>query len=194
MPWSETIRFDRPLHDVRCLAGAPPPDWPAVLERELRQAYERGRVEGERALSEQLIRQRNELAELQRGVLDALRRAVPQVLQQAESLLVPLGLEAARRIVAELPITAELVEHVVRETLQQAEDTAEITVRLHPEDLALLRQYGSELFQGFPGLGPLKFVASTDVDRGGCIVQTRFGVIDARRETKLQQLHQTLTR
>lgn len=193
MPWSETIRFDRPLRDVQCLAGTPPPDWPALLEQQLRQAHERGRLEGERALSEQLIHQRNELAELQRGVLDALRRAVPQVLQQAESLLIPLALEAARRVVAELPITPELVERVVRETLQQAEDTAEITVRLHPDDLALLRQYGSELLQGLPGLGPLKFVASTDVGRGGCIVQTRFGLIDARRETKLEQLHQTLT-
>jgi len=193
MPWSETIRFDRPLRDVQCLAGTPPPDWPALLEQQLRQAHERGRLEGERALSEQLIHQRNELAELQRGVLDALRRAVPQVLQQAESLLIPLALEAARRVGAEMPITPELVERIVRETLQQAEDTAEITVRLHPDDLALLRQYGSELLQGLPGLGPLKFVASTDVGRGGCIVQTRFGLIDARRETKLEQLHQTLT-
>ena len=192
MPWSETIRFDRPLRDVRPLAHAPGPDWPAFLEQQLHQAYERGRLEGERALSEQLIRQRNELGELQRGLLDALRRAIPQVLQQAESLLMPLALEAARRIVAEMPITPELVERVVREALQQAEDTAEVTIRVHPDDLALLRQYGSELLQGLPGSGPLKFVASSEVSRGGCLIQTRFGLVDARRETKLEQLQQTL--
>ncbi len=192
MPWSETIRFDRPLRDLRPLAHVPGPDWPAFLEQQLHQAYERGRLEGERALSEQLIRQRNELGELQRGLLDALRRAIPQVLQQAESLLMPLALEAARRIVAEMPITPELVERVVREALQQAEDTAEVTIRVHPDDLALLRQYGSELLQGLPGSGPLKFVASHEVSRGGCLIQTRFGLVDARRETKLEQLQQTL--
>jgi len=114
------------------------------------------------------------------------------VLQQAESLLMPLALEAARRIVAEMPITPELVERVVREALQQAEDTAEVTIRVHPDDLALLRQYGSELLQGLPGSGPLKFVASSEVSRGGCLIQTRFGLVDARRETKLEQLQQTL--
>ena len=126
------------------------------------------------------------------AAMDALRRAVPQVLQQAESLLMPLALEAARRIVAEMPITPELVERVVREALQQAEDTAEVTIRVHPDDLALLRQYGSELLQGLPGSGPLKFVASSEVSRGGCLIQTRFGLVDARRETKLEQLQQTL--
>mgnify|MGYP001163395173 CR=1 FL=1 len=192
MPWSETIHLDRPLRGVRTLTGEPPPDWPAVWAEELRRAREEGRREGERALGEQLIRQRNELAELQRGVLDALRRAVSEVLQQAESMLIPLALEAARRIVAEIPIDAALVERVVRETLRQAEDTAEVTIRLHPEDLALLRKHGAAILQGTPETGPLRFVASQEVSRGGCVVQTRFGLIDARRETKLEQLEHTL--
>ncbi|NGO37890.1 hypothetical protein G4L39_00525 [Limisphaera ngatamarikiensis] len=193
MSWSETIRLDRPLRGVRLITGRPPgPDWPAVWAGELRRAREEGRREGERALSEQLIRQRNELAEMQRGVLDALRRAVPEVLRQAESMLIPLALEAARRIVAEVPIDAALVERVVREALRQAGDTAEVTVRLHPEDLALLRQHGSSLLEGSAGSAPLRFVASEEVGRGGCVVQTRFGLIDARRETKLEQLRQTL--
>jgi len=35
-------------------------------------------------------------------------------------------------------------------------------------------------------------VASSEVSRGGCLIQTRFGLVDARRETKLEQLQQTL--
>ena len=36
------------------------------------------------------------------------------------------------------------------------------------------------------------FSTSADVTRGGCIVQTRFGVVDARREIKLEQLRKAL--
>lgn len=192
MPWSETIRFDRPLHGVRLLEGVTVADWPTVWEQSLQQARQEGRLEGERALREQLIRQRNELAEVQRGIGETLRRAVPELLQQAESLLVPLALEAARRIVAELPIDAPLVERVVREALQQARDTAEVTIRLHPEDLALLQRHGSPLLEGSGETGPLRFVAAPEVGRGGCVVVTRFGFIDARRETKLEQLRQAM--
>ncbi|MCS7091243.1 MAG: FliH/SctL family protein [Verrucomicrobiota bacterium] len=193
MPWSETIRFDRPLRHVSLQPGTGSPDWAAVWERSLQQAREEGRREGERLLSEQLIRQRNELAEVQRRVWETLRRAVPEVLRQAESLLVPLALEAARRIVAEIPIDATLVERVVREALRQAEETAEVVIRLHPEDLALLRQHGSHLLQAPPETGSVRFVASSEISRGGCVIQTRFGIIDARRETKLGQLQQALT-
>jgi flagellar biosynthesis/type III secretory pathway protein FliH len=36
-------------------------------------------------------------------------------------------------------------------------------------------------------------MATAEVTRGGCFVQTRFGIIDARRETKMNQLRQTLS-
>jgi flagellar assembly protein FliH len=85
-----------------------------------------------------------------------------------------------------------MVEAVVREALKQVEDTAEIVIQLHPDDLALLRKHESPLLNGLPETGPLRFAGSPEVTRGGCIVQTRFGMIDARRETKLEQLRKTL--
>ncbi|HWH68798.1 MAG TPA: FliH/SctL family protein [Candidatus Sulfotelmatobacter sp.] len=193
MRWSKTIVLPHPLRDVRRLTGAPPQDWEALLRQREAAAYERGRREGEQALSQQLIQQRNEMAELQRGILESLRRAVPQVVQEAEGALIQLALEAAQRVVAGLPIDAELVEGIVREALRHVEDSAEITIQLHPEDLALLRNDNSPLLNGLPEAGPLRFVSSAEVTRGGCILQTRFGLIDARREVKLEQLAQSLS-
>ncbi len=121
-----------------------------------------------------------------------MRRVVPQVVQEAESALISLALEAAQKFVAGLPIDAQLIEAVVRDALRQVEDTAEIIIQLHPDDLALLRQHNSPVLTGLPETGPLRFAGSPDVTRGGCIVQTRFGLVDARRETKMEQLRQVL--
>jgi len=192
MKWSDTILFNQPLREVSCLVGAPAQAWDDLLHEREEAAYQRGRHDGENALSEQLIQQRAEIAELQRGILESLSRAVPQVIKESENALVSLALEAAGRIVAGLPISPELVEGVIREALRQAEDDAEITVKLHSEDLALLRKHDSKILNGLPDAGPLRFVTSSDVTRGGCIVQTRFGLIDARREVKLEQLSQTV--
>jgi flagellar assembly protein FliH len=86
-----------------------------------------------------------------------------------------------------------MVDAVIREALRQVEDTAEIIIQLHPDDLALLRQHNAPLLNGLPETGPLRFAGAPEVTRGGCIVQTRFGLVDARRETKLEQLRQALT-
>jgi flagellar assembly protein FliH len=186
MKWSESIPFRRPLRDVRLLTQAPAQDWQEHIREREQSAYER-------ALSGQLLQQRNEMVELQRGVVDSLRQTVPQVIQETESALIHLALAAAQKIIAGLPVSSEMVEAVVREAVHQVEDAAEITIQLHSEDLALLRKHNSPLLNGLPETGTLRFTNSSEVTRGGCLVQTRFGLIDARRETKLEQLRQTLT-
>jgi flagellar biosynthesis/type III secretory pathway protein FliH len=114
-PWHENLRFPRPLREVELVWSGPAQE---EFERRAQQreqaAFEKGRQEGEKALSEQLLRQRGEVLELQQGVLNSLRQAVPAVIRDAEGVLVTLALEAARKLVADLPISPELVEATVR--------------------------------------------------------------------------------
>ena len=56
MPLRETIRLNRPLRDARATCAAPVAA-PVTAAHALAE-YERGRRDGEKALSEQLIRQR----------------------------------------------------------------------------------------------------------------------------------------
>jgi flagellar assembly protein FliH len=85
-----------------------------------------------------------------------------------------------------------MIESVVHEAVRQVEGSAEITIQLNADDLALLRLHNSAVLNGLPDTGALRFVASAEVTRGGCLAQTRFGVIDARRETKMEQIRQAL--
>jgi flagellar assembly protein FliH len=192
MKWSDTITLFQDLRDVRLLTKAPSQDWEEHLREREEAAYENGRRDGERALSEQLLQQRNEMVELQNGVVNSLQRTLPQMVQETEFTLINLALESAQKIVAGMPVDFAMVEAVVREALKQVEDTAEIVIQLHPDDLALLRKNESPLLSGLPETGPLRFASASEVTRGGCIVQTRFGMLDARRETKMEQLRKTL--
>jgi flagellar biosynthesis/type III secretory pathway protein FliH len=121
MPLRETIRLHRPLRDARatCAAlAAPDTAAPALAE------YERGRREGEKALSEQLIRQRGELIELQNGVLTSLRKSIHDVTRECEGAMIALALEIAGKLVADLPISSEMVEAAVREAWLTSSRTA----------------------------------------------------------------------
>jgi flagellar assembly protein FliH len=186
--WSETITLAGPLHDAVLAGGAaagPAADaW--------RAGFEAGRIEGERALGEQLVQQRAELHELIQGTLNSLRQAVPKVVHDAENMVVSLALEVAQKLVSEMPISVPMVEAVIRDALAQVEGTAQFTVRLHPADLELLQKAGSPLIVGGDASGDIRFLGSPDVTRGGCLVQTRFGTVDARRETKFDLLKRNL--
>jgi flagellar assembly protein FliH len=187
----EPIHFTRPLRDVTLArAGTLPRDWEEQLASAERAGYERGLVDGEKALSEQLLRQRNELIELHNGAITALHEAVPQVVQQSEDALITLAFDIARKLVEELPITRESIAATVREALSEVEGSTEYTIQLHPEDFALLEHH-TALIGVAPGQ-QMHFTTSREVTRGGCLVQTRFGIIDARRETKLARIAESL--
>jgi flagellar assembly protein FliH len=192
MKWSNTIKVQQPFQDVRVLTKSPMLDWHDHLRDREKVAYEQGRRDGEHALSEQLLQQRNEIAELQNGVIHSLKQMLPQMAHEMESTLILLALESAQKIVSGMPIDSKMVEKVVREALSQVQDTAGISIQLHPEDLALLRKHKSPLLEGLPETGPLRFAGSDEVTRGGCVIQTRFGVVDASRETKLVQLRKAV--
>jgi flagellar assembly protein FliH len=189
---AQTIQLPKPLRDIRSLAGAVASPSPLDLDTPDRAAYERGRREGEESVRAQLLAQRNEFLELQRGALQSLRDAIPQVVRDTETALITLGIEAAQRLVGGLPVSAEMIEAVVREALSQVEDSAEITVLLNADDLALLQKHQPEAGVTSGDHSHTEFRSSPEVTRGGCIVQTRFGVVDGRRETKTELLKKNL--
>ena len=192
-PWSEQIKLDAPLRDTRVIGSATVvgPANPA-FEDQWRSSYELGRIEGEKALSEQLLKQRAEMHEVVHGVVTSLRKAVPQVVHDTETMVVSLALEVAQKLVSELPISVPMVEAAVRDALTQVEGTAQLTVRLHPADLELLQTAGSPLLASQEDTNEFRFLGSPEVTRGGCLVQTRFGTVDARRETKFDLIKRSV--
>ncbi len=189
----EPIKLQRPLRDVRS-AGPPPMSGPSdpALQDQWQASYDLGRIEGEKALSEQLLRQRAEMHEIMSGVLNALRQAVPQVVRDTENTLVSLALEVAQKLVSEMPISVPMIETSIRDALAQVEGTAQITVRLHPADLELLQKSDSPMLVAGNSGGEFRFLGSPEVTRGGCLVQTRVGTVDARRETKFDLIKRNL--
>ena len=186
-----SLQFSPGLQQVKLHTNGvePKPAAPSVTEREAA-AYERGKREGERALAEKLLQQRSDLQALEQGVLKSLAQAVPKLVHECEGALTNLTLEIAQKLVAGLPVSAEMIQAVVHEALRDIEESSEYQIYLNPEDMELLERIESPLLtQNTPAL---QFQRSMEVSRGGCIVKTRFGTIDARREIKMGALQKSL--
>ena len=187
-PQCETIKLSAPLRGVKLVD---------VRERErrfaeqLRSEYERGQRDGERKLGEQLLKQRAEVLELKNGPLRSISQSLPGVVSECQDALVALAVQVAQKLVAGMPITVEMVEGSIREALAEMEEASSYVVQLNPADLQLLEQYDSALRKNAKE-ERIELTASPEVSRGGCIVQSQFGVVDARRETKMALLEKTL--
>lgn len=184
-----SVPLAHPLRDLQITRVA---DRHTFHAEAVQAGYERGRLDGERALAAQLLQQRAEIMELQTGLLAALRNTLPQIIRDSERTLVALALEVAQKLVAGLPISGELVQATVQEALTQVADGTAYTVQLHPDDFALLERMNSPLLLPQDGQEKVRFHATAQIPRGGCVVQTRFGLIDGRRATKAEVLGQAL--
>jgi len=154
-------------------------------------AFASGTAEGERRLSQQLLEQRNQIMGLQSGVLEALQKAASDVLVQSEQAMVQLAFAIAEKLVGETAISASMVAASVRTAIAEAEQATDFQIQLNPEDLALLQQSESPMLQPGPAQ-VFHFESSPAITRGGCLVVTRFGIIDGRRETRRDQLEEAL--
>ena len=193
-PWRENLTLPKRLQGVLLIdeRAKTSEETRPISEEELRASYQRGREDAERAISEQLLQQRADLHEVMGGVVTSMRNAIPQMLRDTENTLISLALVAAQKLVADMPISTAMVESVVRDALAQVKGAAQFTVLLHPADLELLQKSASPLLTPAEQGGDFRFLSSPEVTRGGCLIQTHFGTVDARRETKFDLLQRSM--
>ncbi len=147
-------------------------------EEARRQGYEAGLEQG-RGEMEQETQRLRQLAESLDGALDTLDfRLADEVLN--------LALDVARQvIVGELSARPERILDVVRLALRQmAETTREARLLLNPEDAQLVRPILNEQLDK----SRLRIVEDARIVRGGCLIETPQGDLDATLQTRWHQV------
>lgn len=131
-----------------------------------------------------------------RTVLPAFRNAAEGLqierdrwLSSWEAAAVKLSAEIAEKILRhELSRRPELAPNIIREALQLSAGEPQIKLRLHPQDLEQLQAAGQVMLGQLAAVGEATMVPDENISRGGCLIETRHGVIDARLETQLQRI------
>ena len=166
-------------------------------EVEARRLVEEARLEADRvretARREGFLAGREEgLAEITAGVLGvALERA--RSAAAAEADLRRLAVRIAERLLGhQLAVAPEMVADIVRAALAAARSRAGVTLRVHPEDLPLVDRERPRLAAVLRQGAPLALVADPLVERGGCVVDTGRGVVDARLSVQLAAIERAL--
>ncbi len=161
-----------------------------------RDAELQGRQQAEAEFEQRV---RDEVEQRVARVLPSLQQAIDQLsaartshLKQCETRIVQLAAAIAARLIRrELQDVPEIPLELIREALQLATGSSQIKLRLAPEDYRILRERLADL-DGFTDAGHAEIVADPQVSRGGCIVQSEFGIIDQRFESQLSRIVEEL--
>lgn len=187
--------FASPLKGLSIVPEQPPePPEPTFSQQELQQQVEHARKEGMQMAQQQLNPRIQELHQqavnLQSGVLQTLENNYGSVVQEVYERMPALVHALLQRVLIEVKMTPETVKAIVLDTLSELSSEAEqMEVRLCPSDLKLLQENDHELDSRYPHLS---FRQDNSLKPGDCLLHSRFGLVDARVETKLQKILEDL--
>jgi len=156
----------------------------AALERE---AFAKGYEQGERAGLEAGGKRAEAMLRRVAQTLEDLATLRESLIRQTERQVVQLALVIARRIVQrEVSLDEEFIAALTHVALDRLGHRAGATVRLHPEDYTVVMAGRGETWNGSEG--PVTVVPDVSVSRGGCVVESELGFIDASLDAQFQEM------
>lgn len=147
------------------------------LERARAKGYAEGKEEGMACLTEEILK---------------AKKMRESFFETAEPEVIQLVMSIAEKVIAKL---AEEHKEVVRAIVRQALERSlgdRITVRIHPEDLKRLKDEDLQFKDMLDRTKQLHFKEDESIQKGGCVVETEIGTIDAQLETQLKAIRKAL--
>ena len=161
----------------------------SAMEGRVQEAFERGLSEGERLLREG---QRQEAESYAYGLakLGQLGRTLET---QARHEALELALLVAKRIMQkEVEISPAFLVETIKRSASQLLGRAEMTIRLHPSDLDVVRQIAPKFADNFPAVALVTMKSDDTLERGDCLIDTDVEQINLSLNEQLAALKRAL--
>jgi flagellar assembly protein FliH len=155
------------------------------------EAYSAGFKQGEEAAREAMREPfALALASFQQAA-EAILHLRTQVLRLAEEDVITLAFQFARKVIQQEALhNREVLSTTLRRALDCLIDRDNLVVRVSPADLQQALELQADLQNICGGIKALTIQADTAIGRGGCVVESTFGEIDARLEAQLEEIEQ----
>ncbi|EID84880.1 Flagellar biosynthesis/type III secretory pathway protein [Treponema sp. JC4] len=131
----------------------------------------------------------NRLVERMHKMVESVMQRREEILSETESQIVELVILMARKVIK---ILSESQKNVVMANtlaaLKKVKARGKVTLRVNLEEVKLTSAHIQEFIQHVENIEAIKVLEDSSVEKGGCIVETDFGAIDARISSQLTEL------
>lgn len=147
------------------------------MEKSKAQGYQKGKEEGLSQLTEEILK---------------VKKLKEEFIATAEPEVIKLVLSIAEKVIGKLVEEHQTaVRAIVRQALERSLGDR-ITVKINPEDLKRLQTEDLQFKDILDRTRHLHFKEDETIQKGGCVVETEVGTIDAQLETQLKAIRKAL--
>lgn len=147
--------------------------------------YEEGFAAGKLVADEQAARDLSQVA----SIVDQAAELHDQMLHEAESEMVALSLEIARKILqAEVRTNPEVVQRVLAAAVQKINGGPRVTIKVNPADVQRLSLHWANTYG--PNYRDKEWAIEGDeaVAVGGVVLESRYGMLDAQIGSQFDEI------
>jgi len=161
------------------------------LRKELENQYQNGFNEGFEAAQTQLEQQFNEQimskSEEFYQILSGIEERLQSYEKSFESIVIAVSSKIAQKVLNREIENRSIIESTLRNAIGKVLGAGGIILRLNPADYELLNQ-GDFIVTLNNSFSKLKFEMDDSIEKGGGIIETEIGSVDARVSTQLEEI------
>lgn len=164
------------------------------IEKVEKEAYTKGYVEGIREGAEREKRKLSKAIDALTNSMKELDRIKRDVLDGNEEKILNLVFAVSEKIInQEITINNDVVYGVLKNAIKQILDKEGIRIRLNPEDYRTIMETKPGIINGFEDIRDMTIVDDGGISRGGVIIETSSGEVDARIDQQLFEMRKTVS-
>ena len=147
-------------------------------EKEKKDGFEEGHQEGLAQVTELLVKARTEYE---------------QMLRSASKDMLELAFKISEKIIGkQLELDKSVIMDIVAQALQTVRQSKQIILRVNPEDAKALKAGKDTLIEMLGHGRVIDVMEDKKVEKGGCIIESEVGVVDAQLHKQLERLKKVL--
>lgn len=154
-----------------------------------KEAYEKGFGQGEKDGLERGEKRMEKTISQCRHLLEEITRQREELFRTYEKEMVQLVLSVSRKVIHhEVMLQDEIISEVLQEAFQQVVDSRKVVVHVNPIDYQTLVTHPDRFPMVQRNRDGVQFVENQGIERGGCLLETSFGEIEATLEGRLNEI------
>ncbi|MDL1956463.1 MAG: hypothetical protein LWW95_05375 [Candidatus Desulfofervidus auxilii] len=166
-----------------------------AYETGFKQGLKEGIKQGEKEAKIEILKKAEKKLENLEKIIEEIAQFRQKLFQKMEKEILGLALAIAKKIVKqEVNINKEVILNNIREAINKLTEVDRVFVKVNPEDYEFIQQYRPDFLETLNQKQKIKLIKDETIKRGGCLIETDFGQIDARIETQLENLTKDLCR
>ncbi len=154
-----------------------------------KEGLEKGREEGWTAGQDEIARLNEQLHKV---ISSAIEKRT-EIIEETETQIINMVIQIAKKVVK---VISENQKNVVInnciQALRKLKSRGDVVIRVNLEDVQLTSEHINDFMRMVENVRTITVMEDSSVDKGGCIIETDFGLIDARISSQFKEIEEKI--